>query len=760
MPPSGSGQAGIGSHLRCGSYARFSSDSQRDTSIDDQQRLCRDAAIGNGHSVQKALEFEDRAVSGTKLHREGLDRLLAVAEARQIDVLYFHSLSRLARESVITMPVLKKLVYVDHVRVISVSEGIDSARTEWDVLATIFSLQHERYIRELSANIFRGQEGAVLSGYSVGDHCFGYRSEPVPGTEQGRRGRNVKPRMRYVIDPETAPWVQRVFKWFVIEKRSAGWIARELTRQAAPKDHRSTTRHWTPQLVTKLLRNRKFVGIWPWGLKNNFRNPLTGHVHQDDRLPEETEKWLRRLPDLLIIDGTIFAAAQVRLDEYRRRLEGRRKPNGQLGGSVSGDAETSPRHLLANLLRCTECKQLFHVGGSNGKYLNCSTYRNGGSCTCKTMVLRTVAENVILREIGRQILADTAWREAVYAAAIVAHAKAESELPSAIKNTISAIAEIDRKMERLVDQVEAGAAAPEVDARLNKRRGERQELEQKLARLQTQDDRRMPEPTREWIDQQFRQLESVLTSCGPAAALALRALVGGVVWVREIELPHSDRRRLQARFTVRMTTAARAMAGLSGMNDQQPGELFAQTERKSEVVVELREPDVVEQIAEEVRALWETGLTIKEIARRVGRNRNLVKDALLLAYTRCGLPVPDTQDRKRTLRKPLLAETLMERIMELWHQGMPHGKIAAECNCDNSIVTSAVKRWHEQRSLPVPDGRTRRKLLREQASEAEVNASLGIQLKTSHHQKSEHTNIADSNGADQSEEDMTPESAA
>jgi hypothetical protein len=658
------------------------------------------------------------------------------------------------------MPMLKKLVYVDKVRVISVSEGIDSARTEWDVLATIFSLQHERYVRELSANVFRGQEGAVLSGYSVGDHCFGYRTEPVPGTEQGRRGRNVKPRMRYVIDPDTAPWVQRIFEWFVCEKRSAGWIARELNRLKAPKDHRSTTPHWTPQLVSKRLRSRKYVGIWPWGVKKNFRNPLTGHVHQDDRPPEEAEKWVRRLPDLQIVDGTVFAAAQVRLDDYCRRLEGRRKPNGQLGGSVSGDAETSPRHLLANLLRCSECKQLFHVGGANGKYLNCSTYRNGGSCTCKTMVPRAAAEKVILREVGRQILANAEWSEAVYAAAVAAHAKAESELPSAIKDTESAIAEIDRKIDRLVDQVEAGVAPLEVCVRLKKRRDEKRDLEQKLAMLRTRDDRRMPKPTREWIAQQFQHLECVLTSGGPAAALALRALVGGVVWVREIELPHSDRRRLEARFTIRTTTAARAMAGLSGMTDEQSGEQSGQTERQSEVVVELREPDVVEQIAVEVKELWETGLTIKEIARRVGRNRNLVKDALFLAHDRCGLPRPDTQDRKRTLRKPLLAETLMERIMELWHQGMPHGKIAAECNCDNSIVTSAVKRWHEQRSLPVPDGRTRRKLLREQASEAEVNASLEIQSETSHHQESEHTNIADSNGADQPAEDMTPESAA
>jgi len=719
--PSGAGQGGDESHLRCGSYARYSSDSQNDASIDDQQRQCCDFAPRNGHTISTQLQFEDRAVSGTKLHREGLDRMLAAAEAGQIDVLYFYSLSRLARESVITMPMLKKLVHVNHVRGISVIEGIDSARTEWDVLATIFSLQHERFIKELSANVFRGQEGTVLAGFSVGDYCFGYKSEPVPGTEVGRRGRNAKPRMRYVIDPETAPWVQRIFFWFVVEKRSMRWIARELNRLGAPKDHRATTHRWTHQLVSTLLRRMKYVGIWPWSGKKNVRNPLTGQVHQEDRLAEETDKWIRRFPELQIIDTTVFAAAQVLLEEYDRLAEGRRRPNGQLGGSVSGNSKTAPRHLLANLLRCEKCESVFHVGGGRARYLSCSNYKTGGTCTCKTMVLRTVAERIILQVIGQRILGNHAWREAVQAAAVAAHRKQENELPSAIKDAEAALAAVNQKITRLVDQVEAGVAPPEVNDRLAKRRAEKRDLEDALARLRNRDDQRMPDPTPEWIDQQFEQLESVLVSGGPAAALALRALVGGVVWVREVDVAHSDRRRLEARFSIRTATVAQALASPTEVpvGDATP----AQPEYQEEIIVELREPDVVEQIAQQVKDLWEMGLTIKAIAQRVGRNRNLVKDALLLWHSQRGLPAPDTQDHKRTPRKPLLADTLFERIMELWHQGMPHGQIATECNCDNSIITTVVKKWHEQRNLPVPDGRTRRKLLRQSRNGSEADAA-------------------------------------
>ena len=97
--------------LPCGSYSRYSSDMQRDESISDQQRTCHQKAATNEHTILSEFEFYDEAVSGTKLHRTGLDAMLAAAEAGKFKVLYFHSLSRLARESVISLPILKHLVY-------------------------------------------------------------------------------------------------------------------------------------------------------------------------------------------------------------------------------------------------------------------------------------------------------------------------------------------------------------------------------------------------------------------------------------------------------------------------------------------------------------------------------------------------------------------------------------------------------------------------------------------------------------------------
>jgi hypothetical protein len=134
------------------------------------------------------------------------------------------------------------------VRTVCIDEGIDTTTNDsWELLAGFFGFQNEQYLRALAKSVFRGQEGIVLDCLCVGDYCFGYKSEPIPGSEQQRKGRNPEPKKRYIIQPEEAAWVCKIFEWFVLEKRSLRWIARQLTRSGAPKDHRSSIKDWQHQ---------------------------------------------------------------------------------------------------------------------------------------------------------------------------------------------------------------------------------------------------------------------------------------------------------------------------------------------------------------------------------------------------------------------------------------------------------------------------------------------------------------------------------
>jgi hypothetical protein len=74
------------------SYSRYSSDQQNAKSIVQQQGPCRDRAEQDGVKLLRELEFSDEAVSGLKLHRNGLDRMMTAAQGGRFGTLYVFDL--------------------------------------------------------------------------------------------------------------------------------------------------------------------------------------------------------------------------------------------------------------------------------------------------------------------------------------------------------------------------------------------------------------------------------------------------------------------------------------------------------------------------------------------------------------------------------------------------------------------------------------------------------------------------------------------
>jgi site-specific DNA recombinase len=75
-------------------YARYSSDQQREASIEDQLRLCRLHAEKQGWTV--ADRYQDRAVSGASLIRPGIQALLADALRGRFEVVLAEALDRIS----------------------------------------------------------------------------------------------------------------------------------------------------------------------------------------------------------------------------------------------------------------------------------------------------------------------------------------------------------------------------------------------------------------------------------------------------------------------------------------------------------------------------------------------------------------------------------------------------------------------------------------------------------------------------------------
>jgi site-specific DNA recombinase len=147
--------------MRAALYARYSSDRQRDASIDDQFRNCISFAEREGWTVE--ARYQDEAISGSRADRPGYRMLVGDAEAHKFDVLIVDDLSRLSRDEVEMKQLIRRLRF-RNIRLIGVSDGFDSASKGAKVQATFRSLMNDMYLDDLREKTYRGLAGQALKG--------------------------------------------------------------------------------------------------------------------------------------------------------------------------------------------------------------------------------------------------------------------------------------------------------------------------------------------------------------------------------------------------------------------------------------------------------------------------------------------------------------------------------------------------------------------------------------------------------------------
>jgi site-specific DNA recombinase len=82
--------------MRVAIYARYSTDMQSPTSVEDQLRLCRNICANNNWTVGEV--FTDEAISGKTDQRPGFERLRNKVVNGQFDIVVTECLDRLSRD--------------------------------------------------------------------------------------------------------------------------------------------------------------------------------------------------------------------------------------------------------------------------------------------------------------------------------------------------------------------------------------------------------------------------------------------------------------------------------------------------------------------------------------------------------------------------------------------------------------------------------------------------------------------------------------
>jgi DNA invertase Pin-like site-specific DNA recombinase len=106
--------------MRAVIYARYSSEHQRESSIEDQVRICTQRITLEGWTLVETLS--DRAISGASMLRPGYQSIISGATRGSFDVVVAEALDRLSRDQEDVAGLFKRLQFAN-VKIITLAEG-------------------------------------------------------------------------------------------------------------------------------------------------------------------------------------------------------------------------------------------------------------------------------------------------------------------------------------------------------------------------------------------------------------------------------------------------------------------------------------------------------------------------------------------------------------------------------------------------------------------------------------------------------------
>jgi site-specific DNA recombinase len=343
-------------------YARYSSDLQKDRSIDDQIALCKEIALRNGYTV--ADIFSDRAKSGASMfERDGLLALMNAAKKRDFNAVICESLSRLSRDQEDTAAIYKRLKFNE----ITI---IDSGGLVSDVHVGVGGIVNSMFLKNLAVSVKRSLDARAREGLVPGRVAFGLR---CTGKKCERE-----------IDPAAAAIVLRFFEEYA-DGKSIVDITDDLKRENIA----------TPRLSSEFLRNEIYIGKIVRNVTSSVKDPDTGR--RLFRRGAVENRIVVEAPELRIIPQELWNRVQ-------HLLTARKKDKGWHGPRQHKFVNKD--HLLLGLLTCGKCGGAMMIGQNNpdgSPRMVCSFgYRREGCDHRRSYCLKTL-QNTILNGIRHKL---------------------------------------------------------------------------------------------------------------------------------------------------------------------------------------------------------------------------------------------------------------------------------------------------------------------------------------------------------------------
>lgn len=420
-------------------YARYSSDNQREESIEGQIRECTEYAVRN--DIMVIGSYVDRALSAKTADRPEFQRMIKDSDKGLFNVVLVWKLDRFSRDRYDSAH-YKRILKKNGVRVISAKENISDG-PEGIILESMLEGYAEYYSAELSEKIHRGQkENALKCRNNGGSIPLGF----VVGSDGV-----------LAIDPMTAPLVTEIFTRYD-GGESISKIVADFNRRGLKTSRGSEYR---VAGVSKMLKNRKYIGEYKYS-------------------------------DTVIPHGIPAIIEEELFERVQRRMEANKK--------APARAKADEEYLLTTKLFCGNCGRL--MAGESGKscngsvyhYYKCSGAKRKLGCHKKpvrknwieTLAVRLTIEKVMQEdEINR--IAD---------AILELQSKEDTTIP-AMKSQLK---DCENAIENMLNAIQMGIVTASTKTRLEKLEKQKEELQVSILQAQLQRPNYTKEQIVSWIN--------------------------------------------------------------------------------------------------------------------------------------------------------------------------------------------------------------------------------------------------------------------
>ena len=402
-------------------YARYSSDNQREESIDGQVRECLAYAEKNG--IQIIETYIDRAMTAKTDKRPDFQRMIKDSYKKGFDVVLVWKLDRFARNRFDSAK-YKMILRQNEVRVLSATEAI-SSRPEGILMESMLEGWAEYYSAELAEKVIRGQtENALKCKSNGGTLPFGYY---------------VDDEQHFQINLDTAPFVCVAFQMY-----DEGYTMKEIAadfKRRGIKNTRGTD--FTINTISNLLSNRRYIGEYKYR-------------------------------DIVIPDGIPAIVDKDLFDRVQQQIEKNKKAPAR----YKADAD----YILTTKLYCGKCMS-FMVGESGTsrnattyRYYKCITAKRKKGCD-KKAVKKDWIEEIVINQI-KKVIFDDDLIEAIAERVYQLQDQENTTVPLLKKQ----LAETEKSIENVLNAIEQGIITPSTKQRLEELEQRKQNLQIEIAK--------------------------------------------------------------------------------------------------------------------------------------------------------------------------------------------------------------------------------------------------------------------------------------